>query len=99
MHVVDYAEHSALNLVLEDVPIRFVLRSVLSLLLASVCTARAATTQEADDCLYNDVHIQDFVANGPPLPSVLKMMEAPFLRWLMAAPLKRALSNPIQNRF
>jgi hypothetical protein len=57
---------------------RMLLTPIVSLLLGSLFSIRTATAQDSRDCLYNDAHfhIQDFKADGPPLPDVLKMMNA-----------------------
>jgi hypothetical protein len=50
---------------------------VSALLLAIVFAPKKAAAQDGSQCLYNDehFHVQDFIANGPRLPEVLKMME------------------------
>src|SRR5882762_1088960 len=54
------------------------LTAIVSLVLGFLFATYSATAQEAGDCLYNDAHfhIQDFKADGPPLPDILKMMNA-----------------------
>jgi hypothetical protein len=50
---------------------------VVALLIAISFTAKKAPAQDTDRCVYNDehFHIQDFKADGPRLPEILKMME------------------------
>lgn len=55
------------------------LSSVLTIVLLPTVplAATAASAQETSGCLYNDdhFHIQNFIAEGPPLSKVLKMMD------------------------
>src|SRR5882672_5921802 len=48
-----------------------------SLVLAIALGPRVAAAQNTTQCLYNDehFHIQDFKADGPRLPEILKMMD------------------------
>src|SRR5437016_186204 len=79
---------------------RIVPRSVAGLLVAFLFTAYTATAQESDSCLYNDVHfhIQDFVANGPPLPDVLKMMDTHVCRSVVMGLPATVAHDPLIDR-
>jgi len=77
-----------------------ILRSVASLLLASPFIVFPATAQQTDGCLYNDVHfhIQDFIANGPPLPDVLKMMDTHVCRSVVMGLPATVAHDPLIDR-
>src|SRR5262252_7535420 len=79
---------------------RIVLRIVASLLLVSPFTMHTATAQTTDDCLYNDVHfhIQDFVADGPPLPDILKMMDTHVCRSVVMGLPATVAHHPLIDR-
>jgi hypothetical protein len=81
---------------------RMLLKPIVGLLLGSLFASHTATAQESRDCLYNDAHfhIQDFKADGPPLPDVLKMMDAHVCRSvLMGLPATVAHDPQIDRDF
>src|SRR6266700_937003 len=51
--------------------------TIMALLLAIPLMSGSASAQAASNCLYNDehFHVQDFKADGPSVPDVLKMMD------------------------
>jgi hypothetical protein len=50
---------------------------VVALLLGNILLLKNASAEETSQCIYNDAHfhIQDFKADGPRLPEILKMMD------------------------
>jgi Amidohydrolase len=58
---------------------------VILFLLVLAATSRPASAQVADPCLYNDAHfhVQDFRAQGTPIPDVVKMMDGNVCRAVM----------------
>ncbi len=62
--------------------------------------SRRATAQDSRDCLYNDAHfhIQDFKADGPPLPDVLKMMNAHVCRSVLMGLPATVAHDPLIDR-
>jgi hypothetical protein len=58
------------------------LMAAVGLLLVIPSATRSASAQVSGQCLYNDAHfhIQDFKADGPPVPEILKMMDSHICR-------------------
>jgi hypothetical protein len=76
------------------------LKPIVGLLLGSLLSSRTATAQDSRDCLYNDAHfhIQDFKADGPPLPDVLKMMNAHVCRSVLMGLPATVAHDPLIDR-
>jgi amidohydrolase family protein len=79
---------------------RMLLHPIVGLLLGSLFALRTATAQDSRDCLYNDAHfnIQDFKADGPPLPDVLKMMNAHVCRSVLMGLPATVAHDPLIDR-
>jgi len=79
---------------------RMLLKPIGCLLLGSLFSLRTATAQDSRDCLYNDAHfhIQDFKADGPPLPDVLKMMDAHVCRSVLMGLPATVAHDPLIDR-
>ena len=79
---------------------RMWLKPVIGLLLGSIFASRTATAQDFTNCLYNDAHfhIQDFKADGPPLPDVLKMMDAHVCRSVLMGLPATVAHDPLIDR-
>ncbi len=79
---------------------RMLLKPIVGLLLGSLFASRVATAQDSTNCLYNDAHfhIQDFKADGPPLPDVLKMMDAHVCRSVLMGLPATVAHDPLIDR-
>jgi len=76
------------------------LMAIVSLVIGVLFTTYTATAQDAGACLYNDAHfhIQDFKADGPPLPDVLKMMNAHVCRSVLMGLQATVAHDPLIDR-
>ena len=76
------------------------LKPIVGLLFGSLFASRTATAQDSKDCLYNDAHfhIQDFKADGPPLPDVLRMMNAHVCRSVLMGLPATVAHDPLIDR-
>src|ERR1700704_725933 len=71
-----------------------------SLVLAMAFGPRVAAAQNTTQCLYNDehFHIQDFKADGPRLPEILKMMDDRVCRTTLMALAITVAHDPLIDR-
>lgn len=79
---------------------RILLKPIVALLLGSIFASCTAIAQDSLDCLYNDAHfhIQDFKADGPPLPDILKMMNAHVCRSVLMGLPATVAHDPLIDR-
>jgi hypothetical protein len=77
-----------------------ILRAIVSLVVGFLFTTYTAPAQDAGTCLYNDAHfhIQDFKADGPPLPDILKMMDAHVCRSVLMGLPATVAHDPLIDR-